>query len=229
VVIVYTFKKLLVTLFFLFLPVSVFAGADSIVSVLNDGNKGEWSLRKKTDEGYQLKYKNPKGVDFINDSIIDQELNEADISLSKLSSDIVSLVMNYPRDVYSFNFSSAEVPHILSACKQINLSAIDDSQAATIMVLCSKSSVLNNEGFTKLNAKQLLSPNNLYLDGKVKVAIEKEKAFLFDDDNVQMKNRPYLIKGNVVEVLEYQNSMLKIKYTGKKKDVLGWIKFSDIL
>lgn len=191
-------------------------------------NVSEWSLLRNGG-GYFLNYKDSKGIAYSNNSLIDADIDRSNIALAKKSDDVVALVLSYPRDVYSFIFSSEPTPHVLSACKQIKLSAIDDSQAATIMVLCSKSSVLNNADFTKLNAEQLLSPNNLYLDGKVKVAIENEKAFLFDDDNVQMKNRPYLIKGDVVEVLEYQNSMLKIKYTGNKKDVLGWIDFSDIL
>ncbi|WP_157178870.1 hypothetical protein [Pantoea sp. GM01] len=166
-------------------------------------NINEWSLLKNG-ESYFLNYKGSKGIAYSNNSLIDADLDRSSIALTTKSDEVVSLVLSYPRDIYSFIFSSEPTPHILSACKQINLSAIDDSQAATIMVLCSKSSVLNNESFTKLNAEQLLSPNNLYLDGKVKVAIENEKVFLFDDDNVQRKNRPYLIKGDVVEVLEYK-------------------------
>jgi hypothetical protein len=211
----------------MFILTCSFFGVSCVIPEIQ-ANINEWSLLKNG-ESYFLNYKGSKEIAYSNNSLIDAELDRSSIALTKKSDEVVSLVLSYPRDIYSFIFSSEPTPHILSACKQINLSAIDDSQAATIMVLCSKSSVLNNESFTKLNAEQLLSPNNLYLDGKVKVAIENEKAFLFDDDNVHMKNRPYLIKGDVVEVLEYQNSMLKIKYTGKKRDVLGWINFSDIL
>lgn len=45
----------------------------------------------------------------------------------------------------------------------------------------------------------------------------------------QQKNKLYLIKGDIVEVLVYKNSMLNIKYTSETRVVVAWIKFIDIL
>lgn len=82
---------------------------------------------------------------------------------------------------------------------------------------------------SNIDTNKIFNPDNLLLESKVRVAIGSEKVFLYNENKKKSKNRPYLIKGDIVDVLEYKNSMLKIRYISKDKKIITWIGFIDIL
>ena len=95
--------------------------------------------------------------------------------------------------------------------------------------MCSKDDEISGLSLSTLDASKLLKSDNLVLKDKVKTIVRGNKAFLYDENKKQQKNKPYLIKGDIVEVLAYKNSMLNIKYTSETRVVVAWIKFIDIL
>jgi hypothetical protein len=70
----------------------------------------------------------------------------------------------------------------------------------------------------------LLQENGIYVGFPCK-EISSEKAIIYSAPNIP--TRMYLIKGDVVTVLEKEEGWLRIDYEGKKQ-VRGWIKEQDV-
>lgn len=208
------------------MSITTFAEGLNLLSEVKNGNGSKWSI-EKNDKNYILKYINTKGVVYSNSTIVTSDVEGSDLSLGNNSVGDVSIIMNYPRDLYEFKFSSGDKAFLLSACKQIRLPSTDAQQAVALLTLCSKS--VSNLALSNVDADKLLSPDNLVLNGKVKTTVGNNKAFLYDENGEQRPRKPYLIKGDDIEVLDYKNSFLKVKYMSKNKEIIAWIKFSDVL
>lgn len=192
----------------------------------DDGSS--WVI-ERIDGGYNVKYTNVKGEVYNNSTIVTSDIEGSNLFLDAATGNFVNLVMDYTKDVYIFKFSSGYSPDLLSACKKINLPSVDQQQAVAQLTLCSRDNVTENMTLSNTDVEKLFSSNNLMLVGNTKTLIGNDKAFLYDGDKKQRRNKPYLVKGDVVEILEYKNSMLKIKYLSKSNTTIAWIKFVDIL
>ncbi|MEZ2578422.1 hypothetical protein [Buttiauxella ferragutiae] len=212
----------------IFLSLSVFSKNNTLLNEIKNNDGSKW-LIEKNEGTYNFKYTNEKGEVYVNSTIITSDIEGSDLFLDKNSAGHVSLTMDYPRDIYVFEFSSGEVPRFLSACKQITLSSVEQQQTAALLTLCSKDDEASGLILSNVDVGKLLAPDNLALKGKVKTVIGCDKSFLYDSNKKQKKNKPYLIKGDIIEIQEYNNTMLKIKYSSKSKDIVAWIKFGDIL
>lgn len=166
---------------------------------------------------------------YSNSTIITSDIKAGSLFLDKSSGDSVSLLMSYPRDSYIFKLSSGTTPNLLSACKRITLPSADQQQAVALLTLCSKDNAKESITLPNADAVNLFSPDNLMLAENIKTLIGNNKVFLYNSNKELKRNKPYLIKGDVVEILEYKSSMLKVKYTSKSKTTIAWIKFIDIL
>ncbi|ARZ81299.1 MULTISPECIES: hypothetical protein [Enterobacter cloacae complex] len=222
-----SYSKYLMSVLLIILSFSVFAEKSSILTTEKNTDGSEW-LIEKNGESYNLKYINAKGDIYSNDKIITSDIEGSGLFLNSESDGTVSLVMDYPRDVYTFKFTSGKKPLFISACKQITLPS-SENQVEALLTLCSKDDEKTGLNLSSLDVSKLLKSDNLVLKGKVKTLIGSDKAFLYDENKKQQRNKPYLIKGDVVEILEYKSSMLHIKYTSKSRTVIAWIKFIDIL
>ena len=206
----------------------MYANDAGVLLSQNNTDGSKWFI-EKNNEGYILKYINAEGRDYSNDLIITSDIESSALFLDVGLDGVASLTMNYPRDKYIFKFTSGNTPNFISSCKQITLPAVVKQQVITLLTLCSKN---KSDGLmlSNIDTNEIFSPDNLRLESKVTVAIGSEKAFLYSEDKKQNQNKPYLIRGGVVEVLEYKNSMLKVKYTSKNnREIITWIKFIDIL
>ncbi|MDT8627206.1 hypothetical protein [Klebsiella grimontii] len=220
------YGKCFLSLLLFILSCSVFAERTRVLTAKNiDGS--EWFIEKDGGE-YNLKYINAKGDVYSNDTILTSDIEGSGLFLDSKPDGTVSLVMDYPRDVYTFKFTSGKRPFLISACKQIRLPS-SGYQADALLTLCSKDDEISGLSLSTLDASKLLKSDNLVLKDKVKTIVRGNKAFLYDENKKQQKNKPYLIKGDIVEVLAYKNSMLNIKYTSETRVVVAWIKFIDIL
>lgn len=221
------YSKYFLSLLLVILSFSVFADKSRVLTAGKNIDGSEWFI-EKDEGGYNLKYINAKGEVYSNDTIITSDIEGSGLFLDSKPDGTVSLVMDYPRDVYTFKFASRKIPLLISACKQIRLPS-SEYESEVLLTLCSKDDETSGLSLSKLDASKLLKSDNLVLKDKVKTIIGSNRAFLYDENKNQKKNKPYLIKGDVVEVLEYKNSMLNIKYTSKNRAVIAWIKFIDIL
>ncbi|HDT2077483.1 MULTISPECIES: hypothetical protein [Enterobacter] len=212
----------------IFLSVAVHARNVIIANEVKNNDGSVWVVEKNND-GYNVKYTNAQGKEYDNNTIITSDIEGSNLFLDALSTDAVSLLMDYPKDAYIFKFSSGEIPRLLSACKRITLPSAEQQQVVAVLTLCSKQSVTEKVTLSNADADKLLASDNLTLDGSVKTLIGNDKAFLYDENKKQKRNKPYLIKGDVVEILDYESSMLKIKYKSKAKIITAWINFVDIL
>lgn len=215
------------SILFVVLSFSVFAEKSRVLTAGKNIDGSEWFI-EKNDENYNLKYINAKGKEYSNDTIITSDIEGSGLFLDSKPDGTVSLVMDYPRDVYTFKFNSGTIPLLISACKQIKLPSSED-QVKTLLTLCSKDDETSGLSLSNLDTSKLLKFDNLVLRDKVKTIIGSNRAFLYNENGKQLKNKPYLIKGDVVNVLEYKNSMLNIKYTSKSGVIIAWIRFIDIL
>lgn len=207
---------------------SVIAFATPLTLTETKSYSGCGWLIERDNEVYTIKYQNSNGDLYENSLIITSDIEGSNLSLDSNLDDTVSLIMNYPRDNYVFKFTSGATPHIVSACKQITLSSINDG-SATALTLCAGKGKIKNIKFSNLSIKNLLDPSNLFLEKRIETIIEVRKSFLYNEWKAQKKNRPYLIKGDVITVLEHKDSMLKIKYLSKSGYITAWIKLIDIL
>ncbi|MTH48630.1 hypothetical protein [Intestinirhabdus alba] len=221
------YSKCFVSILLVILSFSVFAEKFHVLTAGKNIDGSEWFI-EKNGENYDLKYINAKGEEYSNDTIITSDIEGSGLFLDSKPDGTVSLVMDYPRDVYMFKFTSGEIPLLISACKQIRLPS-SEYQVEALLTLCSKDDETAGLSLSNLDASKLLKSDNLVLKDKVKTIIGSDRAFLYNENKKQPRNKPYLIKGDVVEVLEYKNSMLNIKYTSKSGVVIAWIKFIDIL
>jgi len=217
-----------IVVFLVFFSVAVFAKDITVINEVKNNNGSVWVIEAFGGD-YNLKYTNSKGNVYSNSSVITSDIETGNLFLDKISGDSVSLLMSYPKGSYIFKFSSGTTPKLLSACKRISLPSADQQQAVTLLTLCSKNSVKEGMTLPNADAVNLLAPDNLMLAENIKALIGNDKAFLYDSNKDLKRNKPYLIKGNVVEILEYRSSMLKVKYTSKSKATIAWIKFIDIL
>lgn len=222
------FNRYVVVIFSVFFSIAVCAKDITVINEIKNNDGSAWVI-EVFDGDYNLKYTNSKGKVYSNSKIITSDIEAGNLFLDYALGDSVSLLMSYPKDSYIFKFSSGTTPNLLSACKRITLSSADQQQAVALLTLCAKDSA--KEGMTLPNADivNLLAPDNLMLAENIKALIGNDKAFLYDSNKDLKRNKPYLIKGDVVEILEYRSSMLKIKYTSKSKTTIAWIKFIDIL
>lgn len=224
----------MITFFFKFMlyillcctPVVTLAKDSNLLREVNNYDGSRWYV-EKNDEKYILKYINARGVVYSNSAIITSDVEGSGLFLNNNSNGDVSLIMDYPRDLYEFRFSSGDKASLLSACKQIKLPSTSTKQAVAILTLCSKS--VSAQVFSKLEAETVLASKNLVINGRVKTIIGNDKAFLYDGNGLRVNKNPYLIKGDDIEVLEYKNSFLKVRYMSINKSVVSWIQFSDIL
>lgn len=221
-------KILFLSVIVIFFSNSVLAKNNALLSEVKNEDGSVWII-EKSDEGYNLKYTNTKGEVFCNSKIITSSIEENSLYLDATSTGGVSLVMAYPRDSYIFNFSSEYTPSMISACKEITLPSTEQQHAAVLLTLCTKKQVLQGMTLANADTESLLASNNLMLSGNFKTLIGSEKSYLYNENKIQKRGKPYLIKGDVVEVQGYENSMLKIKYVKKSKVIVAWIKFVDIL
>jgi len=222
------YKKYFLVVLSAIFSISVCAKSVVIVDEIKNNDGSAWMV-EKNDKGYYVKYTNARGKEYGNSTIVSSDLEESNLLLDTASIGIVSLVMNYPRDAYIFNFSSGNIPHLISACKRITLPSADQQQVVALLILCSKDNVTRNMILSSADANKLFSSENLILNGSVKTLIGNDRAFLFDENKKNKKNNPYLIKGDVVEIIGYENSMLKVKYNSKTKSDVAWINFIDVL
>lgn len=212
---------------FILTPLFVCADNTSLLNEINSNDGSKWVI-EKNNESYTLKYINPKGSVYRNNTIITSDIGGSGLFLDKNSSGVISLVMDYPKDVYSFNFSSNDIPFLLSACKQITLPSAGE-EAVALLTLCSKDLKKISLTLPNIDVNKVLAPDNLTLKAKVKTVIGSDKSFLYDENKKQKANKPYFIKGDVIEIQEYKNLMLKVKYTSKSKSTIAWINFVDVL
>ena len=221
------YSKRFLSILLVILSFSVFAEKSRVLTVGGSIDGSEWIIEKNGGD-YNLKYINAKGDEYSNDTIITSDIEGSGLFLDSKPDGTVSLVMDYPRDVYTFKFTSGKIPLLISACKQITLPS-SKYQTEALLTLCSKDDETSGLSLSSLDASKVLKSDNLVLKNKVKTIIGSHRAFLYDENKKQQKNKPYLIKGDVVEVLEYKNSMLNVKYISKSKVVIAWINFIDIL
>lgn len=222
------FNRYVVFILSVFFSISVFAKDITVINEVKNNDGSAWVI-EVFGGGYNLKYTNSQGKMYSNSAIITSDIEVGNLFLDKVSDNSVSLLMSYPKDSYIFKFSSGPTPKLLSACKKITLPSADQQQAVTLLTLCSKDSVKEGMTLPNADAVNLLAPDNLMLAENIKTLIGNDKAFLYDSNKDPKRNNPYLIKGDVVEILEYRSSMLKVKYTSKSKTTIAWIKFIDIL
>lgn len=222
------FNRYVVVIFLAFFSIAAFAKDITVINEVKNNDGSAWVI-EVFGGGYNLKYTNSKGKVYSNSTIITSDIEASNLFLDKVAGDSVSLLMSYPKDSYVFKFSSGTTPNLLSACKRITLPSADQQQAVALLTLCSKYSA--KEGVTLPNADvvNLLALDNLILAGNIKTRIGNDKAFLYDSNKDLKRNKSYLIKGDVIEILEYRSSMLRVKYTSKSKATIAWVKFIDIL
>lgn len=218
---------------FIIIILSLFAAsakseADRDIAHFKNKDNSEWVLEFKKG-GSEIKYTNSNGYVYTNNSVISSDVDASGLFLDQKDNGVASFTVAYPRDTYSFDFSSGNTPVLISACKQTLLPQINNEQAAVVLVLCSKGLDKKNIILPKVKIEEIFKPNNLTLTEHPQVLITSDRSFLYNENSEKMKNKPYLIKGDIVELLEYNNSMLKIKYLSKRKEIIAWIKFSDIL
>ena len=215
-------------LLFIFLLFSASVAKASEINAVKNSDGSKWYIEKEN-EDYYLRYVNSKGIVYSNSEIITPDITGSGLFLDTKPLDNVSLVMDYPKNIYIFEFSSGDIPFLLSACHTIILSSVEPEQAVAQMTLCSKDNESSGLDLTHVDANKLLDPDNLVFVGKVKTSISDDKSFLYHEDGTQKHNKPYLIKGDIVEIISYKKNMLKIKYASKSGTIIGWIKFSSIL
>ncbi|MFS7198154.1 hypothetical protein AB6866_23030 [Rahnella inusitata] len=217
-----------ITLLMCFLSATVVCATDIPAQEIKTHGGANWSIYQNN-EGYNIKYINKKNEIFENRKIITQDLSEGDFELESKGSDKVSLVLNYPRDVYIFDFLSEDIPYLKKACKEISLQPASENQVVTALTLCVKDKYVYKMSLPDVDADNLLSPEKLHLDHALAAVISSNKAFLYDENKKQYIKKPYLIKGDIIEVLDYDNSWIKIKHSTQKKNIITWIKLTDIL
>lgn len=222
-------NKLFVSIMTYFLlSFSAFAENTILAKEISKVDGGQWIVEKENDL-VNLKFINAKGITYSNKTIVTSDVESDNLFISIKSNGDMNLTMNYPRDIYSFDFSSTEIPYLLSACKQIMLPSVDKKQAVTLLTLCFRKNDISQLILNDVDANNLFNPGNLTLNGKVKTIIGVDKAFLYNNEGNRLPRNPYLIKGDVIEVLEYKKSFLKIRYKSKFKDMTNWIRFEDVL
>jgi hypothetical protein len=146
--------------------------------------------RRKNNDGYNVKYTNAQGKEYDNNTIITSDIEGSNLFLDAVSTDAVSLLMDYPKDAYIFKFSSGEIPRLLSACKRITLPSAEQQQVVAVLTLCSKQSVTEKVTLSNADADKLLASDNLTLDGSVKTLIGNDKAFLYDENKNKSEISP---------------------------------------
>lgn len=211
-----------------FISVIAFAENTILVNKISNSDGSEWVVERKGDN-YNLKYVNKNGMVYNNKSIITSYVADNDFFISSDSSENILVSMHYPRDVYMFEFSSSEIPYLISACKQITLPSVNNQQAVELLTLCFKKDSMKKLNLSNIDADRVLEQNNLFLMRKIKTTIVSDKSFLYNENKKHKTKKPYLIKGDQVEILDYSDSFLKVSYSTGPKKIIGWIKYSDIL
>ncbi|QJT81794.1 hypothetical protein [Kosakonia sp. MUSA4] len=222
------YRKYFVVALSIIFSITVHAKSVVIADEVKNNDGSVWVVEQNVDS-YNVKYINAQGKEYGNNTIVTSDIEGSNLFLDAASLGAVSLVMDYPKDTYILRFSSGDTPRLLSACKRITLPSAEQQQAVALLTLCSKQSVTENMTLSSTDIDKLFSADNLTLDENIKAIIGNDKVFLFGENKKQKQNKPYLIKGDVVEIIDYENSMLKIKYKSKTKAIIAWVNFVDIL
>lgn len=217
-----------ITLFMCFLSAPAVYATDIPAQEIKTHSRTNWSIYQNN-EGYNIKYINEKNEIFENRKIITKDMSAEDFELESKGNDKISLVLNYPRDVYVFDFLSENIPYLKKACKEISLQPASENQVVTTLTLCVKDKYVYKMSLPDVDADSLLSPEKLHLDHALPAVISSNKAFLYNKNKKQHIKKSYLIKGDIIEVLDYDNSLIKIKYSSQKRNIITWIKLTDIL
>lgn len=223
-----TYRKYLVIILSIFFSITAHAKNITVIDEVKNNDGSVWIV-EKNDNIYNVKYTNTQGEEYDNRTIVTTDIEGSSLFLDAASFGAVTLVMAYPKDTYILKFSSGDTPFLLSACKRITLPSAEKQEAVALLTLCSKEKVTQNINLSSTDIDKLFSSESLILNGDIKTIIGSDKAFLFDEDKKQKKNRPYLVRGDIVEVIYYKDSMLKIKYKSKTKSIVAWVNFADVL
>ncbi|WP_276643835.1 hypothetical protein [Siccibacter turicensis] len=223
-----TLKMIKSALLWLTLISAAQASDNTIIDRIRNDNATEWVVEKNNDS-YLLKYINEKGIAYDNKDLIPLDVSESSLFIDYHKGNGVSIVIAYPRDTYEFILLSKDKPYLSSACKEISLTSPNEEQAIENLTLCDKTVKEMDYKFSEINNQTLLKPENLFLEGKAKGVITNDKAFLLDKTGKFKNRKPYLIKGDLVEIEEYNHPFIKINYLSKGKTSSAWVLLQDVM
>lgn len=223
------FKKHCTIVFLIvLLPPIVFSSTTNVIQEKKNNDGSSWVINHNGSE-YSLEYFNKNGKACKNKEIITPDIAGEDLSLDALTHGDISLVLNYPRDTYLFEFSSGEIPRLIKVCKEISLTSVSDEQVVSLLTLCVKDEYIVSTTLNNVKADALLAPKNLLLEKESSEKITNNKAWLFDGNKSQLPKKPYLIKGGKVRIINYSNSWLQVEFASKNNNTLAWIELTDVL
>lgn len=140
----------------------------------------------------------------------------------------------FPRDTYVIELAKHESTlSVTGAYKSIVLNDAITRETPPTITFSMKPSELEKLSFETLTQKQAFNAKALMLassDVGSSTTITSDKAMLFNDPSKDARSEAYLIKGDIVTLLQFKDNWLKIKYISHKgSSIEKWVELAEIL
>lgn len=170
-----------------------------------------------------------------NDSLIAlEDMQSTPPHLDATGEDRFQITHAFPRDTYVIELAKHESTlSVTGAYKSIVLNEAVTQKTPQTITFSMKPSELEKLSFETLTQKQAFSAATLMLassDVGSSATITSDKAALFNDPSKDARSKAYLVKGDIVTLLQFKDNWLKIKYiTHKGSSIEKWIGLAEIL
>ena len=170
-----------------------------------------------------------------NDSLIAlEDMQSTPPHLDATGEDRFQITHTFPRDIYVIELAKHESTlSVAGAYKSIVLNEVGTQEMPQTITFSIKPSELEKLSFETLTQKQAFNAAALMLassDVGSSATITSDKAVLFNGPSKDARSKAYLIKGDIVTLLQFKDNWLKIKYiTRKGSSIEKWIGLAEIL
>ncbi|MBV1809879.1 hypothetical protein [Pseudomonas viridiflava] len=153
-------------------------------------------------------------------------------SIARLEDNQFQILWDYPngRDLVELTLKSKKL-YFTSASKEMRLQVSAGNDVASFLVLENSKLKLNHFDFSRLSSAEIFDKNTLTFNGdNVSVVIGAEKVFLYSEATELSRTKGYLVKGDLLRVLDYKSGFLRVIYKQKDGAYLDrWISLSSVI
>jgi hypothetical protein len=210
--------------------------AESVYQELEEETTAACIFSKHGSEATILSFykKNKNGFSVIetNSSLIDR--TDTIPTLESTGDDTFQIMFYYPRDTYSIEIKSTNTNiSVMNTYKSIEITSKNTSENPKGLVFILKKSLVEQLKFSTITNELAFNSSQMIISQEsigTLANISSDRAYLYRKAEKKSKTNAYLIKGDEVEILDYQHEHLLIDYKkAKGNSIQRWISLIDIL
>lgn len=156
------------------------------------------------------------------------DISEAVVRLEQVENK-ANLYFEYPNNVYLITIDSSN-GKLVESTHSIKTEALSGESANSILTLRTKEAYIVSADISNITKSSLFGAQKMEITSRATLKITSPKAYLWNAPGDAHPTKAYLIRGDEVEAIEYENGKLKIIYITKGgRRIEKWIDISSVI